>query len=64
MEENILNGVDVVRAWKDADYRSSLTSEQRDALPPTPANLDELSDEELEEVAGGVVVTYKCPVQN
>jgi mersacidin/lichenicidin family type 2 lantibiotic len=49
----ILNGVDVVRAWKDEEYRASLSEDQRAALPQSPANLDELTDEQLEELSGG-----------
>jgi mersacidin/lichenicidin family type 2 lantibiotic len=49
----ILNGVDVIRAWKDEEYRASLSEDQRAALPQSPADLDELSDEQLEELAGG-----------
>jgi mersacidin/lichenicidin family type 2 lantibiotic len=45
--------VDVARAWKDAEYRASLTEEERNALPPNPAGDVELSDSELEAVAGG-----------
>jgi mersacidin/lichenicidin family type 2 lantibiotic len=52
----ILNGVDVVRAWKDEEYRASLSEEQVAALPARPADLDELSDEQLEDIAGGWTV--------
>jgi mersacidin/lichenicidin family type 2 lantibiotic len=50
---NILDGVDVVRAWKDEEYRSSLSDAQRAALPESPADLGELSDEQLDGIAGG-----------
>ncbi len=42
--------IDIVRAWKDAAYRNSLTPEQQASLPPNPA---EVSDAELDQVAGG-----------
>ena len=45
--------IDLVRAWKDPEYRKSLTAEQLASLPPNPAGVGELSDEELESVAGG-----------
>jgi mersacidin/lichenicidin family type 2 lantibiotic len=45
---------DIVRAWKDQNYRESLTEEQRSQLPENPAGLAELSDEVLETIAGGL----------
>ena len=44
---------DIIRAWKDAEYRSSLNHRQRSMLPNNPAGLIELSEEELGGVAGG-----------
>ena len=46
---------DVVRAWKDAEYRNSLTAEELAALPENPAGATELPDAELENAAGGAV---------
>lgn len=43
---------DVVRAWKDAKYRRSLSPEQLAQLPENPAGMVELSDSELG-AAGG-----------
>jgi mersacidin/lichenicidin family type 2 lantibiotic len=45
--------LDIVRAWKDESYRRSLSTEQLAALPPNPAGLVELTDEDLK-IAGGV----------
>jgi len=45
--------VDVARAWKDKDYLDSLTAEEKASLPPNPAGAVELSDDDLEGVAGG-----------
>jgi len=45
--------VDIVRAWKDPDYRRTLTAEQLASLPENPAGTEELSDEELSGVSGG-----------
>lgn len=39
---------DVVRAWKDAKYRRSLSTEQLAQLPENPAGMVELSDTELD----------------
>lgn len=54
-----MSNIDVVRAWKDKDYRSSLSPEELAALPPNPAGPIEISDEDLGNVAGGTV--YPCP---
>jgi mersacidin/lichenicidin family type 2 lantibiotic len=55
---------DVVRAWKDPEYRASLTTEQREALPDCPAGspLAELREEELLGIVGGMVlpVRHSC----
>lgn len=45
--------VDIIRAWKDEEYRDSLSEEERAALPAHPAGVIELSDLELGHVAGG-----------
>lgn len=44
---------DVVRAWKDEDYRMSLSEAERRMLPANPAGLIEISDSELGAVSGG-----------
>jgi mersacidin/lichenicidin family type 2 lantibiotic len=45
--------VDIARAWKDPAYRKSLTPEELASLPENPAGKSELSNEDLESVAGG-----------
>ena len=45
--------IDIARAWKDEEYRNSLTPEQIATLPPNPAGEDELSEENLDDVSGG-----------
>jgi mersacidin/lichenicidin family type 2 lantibiotic len=45
--------IDVIRAWKDADYRASLSDADLAALPAHPAGLVELPDEAMAQVAGG-----------
>jgi mersacidin/lichenicidin family type 2 lantibiotic len=52
-----ISGKDVIRAWKDADYRESLSAEDRAALPNHPAGLVDLSDAELEMVRGAIEAT-------
>jgi mersacidin/lichenicidin family type 2 lantibiotic len=49
-----ISDIDVVRAWKDEEYRSSLTEAQRAQLPENPAGLVELTDEEINGVEGGL----------
>jgi mersacidin/lichenicidin family type 2 lantibiotic len=44
---------DIIRAWKDAEYRDSLSEGQRAQMPAHPAGLIELSEDELDLVAGG-----------
>jgi mersacidin/lichenicidin family type 2 lantibiotic len=43
----------IVRAWKDANYRNSLTEAERAALPANPAGAVEIAAEELSEIGGG-----------
>jgi mersacidin/lichenicidin family type 2 lantibiotic len=43
---------DVVRAWKDATYRASLSAEEQALLPASPAGEFELSEADLEAVQG------------
>ena len=47
-----MSNVDIVRAWKDENYRSSLSEEQRALLPENPAGAIELTDMDLEQVEG------------
>ncbi len=48
--------LDIVRAWKDAAYRASLSAEEQAQLPANPAGAVELSDAELENVHGAQAV--------
>lgn len=57
---------DVIRAWMDPEFRSTLSSEQLAALPSHPAGLIELSDDELARAAGlesldTVAITVNSP---
>lgn len=52
-----MSKLDVIRAWKDAEYRSSLTDKQRASLPDNPAGALDLSDLDLDSVAGGTEAT-------
>ncbi|HZU25971.1 MAG TPA: mersacidin/lichenicidin family type 2 lantibiotic [Bryobacteraceae bacterium] len=46
----------IIRAWKDASYRNSLSDAERAALPPNPAGSIELSDADLGQVSGGLTL--------
>jgi len=43
---------DIVRAWKDESYRSSLSTQEQAMLPENPAGALDLSDAELEAIQG------------
>ena len=53
-----MNNVDVIRAWKDEEYRLSLSDAERAQLPAHPAGLVELQDAELDQAAGGAVTDW------
>jgi mersacidin/lichenicidin family type 2 lantibiotic len=44
--------VDIVRAWKDEEYRASLTEQERAQLPDHPAGIIELDEEQMRAVVG------------
>jgi mersacidin/lichenicidin family type 2 lantibiotic len=48
---------EIVRSWKDDDYRLGLHSGELAFMPGNPAGLIELGDNELLEVDGGVTPT-------
>jgi mersacidin/lichenicidin family type 2 lantibiotic len=48
-----MSRVNVVRAWKDEEYRNSLTEAERASLPENPAGLLDVVESELRQVAGG-----------
>ena len=61
-----MSKIDVIRAWKDEAYRASLTDAERARLPTHPAGRIELSDAELESVAGGrlYITNLSCTVND
>lgn len=52
-----MKNVDLVRAWRDAEYRAQLDSEQRSSLPASPAGVVDLDDDALKSVTGGCGAT-------
>ena len=43
----------IIRAWKDVEYRLSLSAAERALLPGHPAGLIELSERDMDPIAGG-----------
>ena len=50
--------LDIIRAWKDEEYRLSLSAAERAQLPTHPAGFIALTDANLEVVAGGSWLLY------
>lgn len=48
-----MSNVNIIRAWKDEEYRQSLTAAERASLPANPAGMIELQAADLESVVGG-----------
>jgi mersacidin/lichenicidin family type 2 lantibiotic len=44
----------IIRAWKDAEYRHSLGETERALLPDHPAGVIELTEADLDAVEGGI----------
>lgn len=44
----------ILRAWRDPEFRESLTAEERALLPEHPASAIELRDEQLTVAVGGL----------
>ncbi len=51
---------EIIRAWRDEEYRYSLSDVQRALLPESPVGIVELSDEDLDIVAGGSHLSCAC----
>jgi mersacidin/lichenicidin family type 2 lantibiotic len=43
----------IIRAWKDEDFRHSLSAAERALLPEHPAGLIDLTAAELDDLTGG-----------
>jgi mersacidin/lichenicidin family type 2 lantibiotic len=44
----------IIRAWKDQEFRNSLSEKERALLPENPVGLVELTNSELGNVSGGL----------
>lgn len=58
----IFSTAEIVRAWKDAEYRATLSEEERASLPEHPAGWVELPDAQMETVMGAqqALTTPNC----
>jgi mersacidin/lichenicidin family type 2 lantibiotic len=48
-----MSKIDIIRAWKDEEYRWSLNEAERALLPDHPSGLIELNDNDMMGVVGG-----------
>ena len=55
-----MSNFDIIRAWKDEDYRNSLTEEQKNQLPENPAGVIDMSDKEMEYLNGASFASWLC----
>jgi mersacidin/lichenicidin family type 2 lantibiotic len=52
----------IIRAWKDEDFRLSLSDVELAMLPESPAGMVEFSNSNLSQAAGDAIVTLPaCP---
>ncbi len=49
----------IIRAWKDPEYRASMSEEEQSQLPENPAGAIELTDDELDMATGGQQYVYQ-----
>jgi mersacidin/lichenicidin family type 2 lantibiotic len=54
----------IVRAWRDEDYRLSLSNEDLSGLPENPVGIVELSDDALNSAAGGAIISSTIMCQS
>ncbi len=55
---------DIIRSWKDPEYRDSLSAEEAGSVPQHPSGLVELSDADLGVVAGGRGISWSADTTN
>ena len=57
-----MSQINVIRAWKDEEYRLSLTEAERARLPEHPAGLLDPTEAELQQATGGAYLgTFARP---
>ena len=52
---------DVIRAWRDGEFYSELSNEQKASLPESPAAVIKVDDEALASLTGGCSFGNYCP---
>ena len=52
--------VEIIKAWKDAEYRDTLTDEQRDEMPEHPCGVIEVTASESEEESSFGPQPFAC----
>jgi mersacidin/lichenicidin family type 2 lantibiotic len=57
MKKQTLTVNEIIRAWKDKNFREGLSEEQRAQLPADPAGLVEIDAAQLVQVTGGATKT-------
>ncbi|HLZ59639.1 MAG TPA: mersacidin/lichenicidin family type 2 lantibiotic [Ktedonosporobacter sp.] len=50
----------IVKAWKDAEFRQGMSAEEQTLLPEHPSGFIEVADEQLSEAAGGTTFDSLC----
>ncbi|MGI0493746.1 mersacidin/lichenicidin family type 2 lantibiotic [Alkalinema pantanalense CENA528] len=53
----------IIRAWKDADFRNSLNRDAKTVLPDNPAGLIQLNDTDLGAIGAGMATDTWCPIE-
>lgn len=48
-----MSNIDITRAWKDPEYRNSLSEQELAQLPPHPAGSINLTEAEMDAIVGG-----------
>lgn len=56
-----MHKIDIIRAWRDEEYRNSLTPEQLAGLPESPAGIATVDDTALRSITGGVRSSIPYP---
>jgi mersacidin/lichenicidin family type 2 lantibiotic len=57
-----MSNIDVIRAWKDEEYRLGLSETERKLLPAHPAGAVDLSNDDLHAVNGAIpsILVFIC----
>ncbi len=55
-----MSAENIIRAWKDSEFRNSLSAGERALIPANPAGLIELTDEALDELVAGAAEAGSC----